>query len=40
MLIDEKIFIKSKFLPAYLLTKKGCKIVNKKHEKTRLKALV
>ncbi|GAA3651894.1 hypothetical protein GCM10022397_40420 [Flavivirga jejuensis] len=33
MLIDEKIFIKSKFFKAYLLTKKEYEIVNKKREK-------
>ena len=32
MLIDEKNFIKSKLLRAYLLTKKHLKIVNKKHK--------
>ncbi len=40
MLIDEKNFIKSKFLRVYLLTKKHLKIVNKKHEKTRLIVLL
>ncbi|GAA3590525.1 hypothetical protein GCM10022396_04820 [Flavivirga amylovorans] len=34
LLIDEKNFIKSKFFKVYLLTKKACEIVNKKHEKT------
>ncbi len=40
MLIDEKKDIQSKFSITYLLTKKGFKIVNKKHEKMILKPLV
>ena len=35
MLIDEKIFIKSKHFKRYLLTKKAGKIVNKNHQKKR-----
>ncbi len=40
MLIDKKKFIKSKYLTAYLLTKRGVKIVNKKSEKTKKKPLL
>ena len=39
LLIDEKIFIKSKLFKGYLLTKKAGEIVNKKTLKTRLKDL-
>ncbi len=40
MLIDEKKDINPKFWNTYLLTKKRCKIVNKKHEKMIIKPLV